>query len=61
MQAQVQLRCYSVEQTAIALGVSKTSVRRLVRRGLLRPLDAMRHLRIPVEQIDVLVKATSER
>ncbi|MBI5821352.1 MAG: helix-turn-helix domain-containing protein [Verrucomicrobia bacterium] len=61
MQAQVQLRFYSVEQTAVALGVSKSSVRRLVRRGFFQPSRVLRHLRISVEQIDAFVKTTSEQ
>ncbi|MFA5189435.1 MAG: helix-turn-helix domain-containing protein, partial [Verrucomicrobiia bacterium] len=60
MQAQVQLRFYSVQQMAIALNCSVSSVRDLIRRGFFQPSRALRHLRIPVEQVDAFVKTTSE-
>lgn len=56
----IPLRVYSVKQAAQTLGMSISCVRRLIQRGLLRPSRAMRHLRIPVKQIDELLKNTSE-
>jgi excisionase family DNA binding protein len=42
---------YSVAQTAMLLGVSPVSIRRLIARGLLRPNRTLRHLRIPESEI----------
>jgi len=42
---------YSVAQTALLLGVSQVSVRRLIARGLLRPNRTLRHLRISENEI----------
>ena len=33
-------------------GVSPTTVRRLIKRGLIRPILALRHILIPVEELD---------
>ena len=48
----VQRLALSVSETAILLGVSEKSVRRLIDRGLIRPSRALRHLRIPRWEID---------
>lgn len=43
---------FSVSETAIILGVSEKSVRRLIDRKLLRPSRALRHLLIPRSEIE---------
>ncbi|MHB1307815.1 MAG: helix-turn-helix domain-containing protein [Limisphaerales bacterium] len=43
---------YSLQETAQMLGVCDKSVRRLILRGLIRPSRALRHLRIPKDEID---------
>jgi excisionase family DNA binding protein len=48
----INRKAFSVRETAIALGISRTSVRRLIQRGLLRPNRALRHLLIPATEID---------
>ena len=40
-----------VAEAAEALGVSQTTVRRLIRRGSLRPCRALRHVLIPVSEV----------
>jgi excisionase family DNA binding protein len=51
-------RFYSVKEAAAALNVSEVTVRRLIARGLLRPSRALRHLRIPKEQIEEFIRFT---
>jgi excisionase family DNA binding protein len=48
----INRKAFSVRETAIALGISRMSVRRLIQRGLLRPNRALRHLLIPLSEID---------
>ena len=47
---------YSVSETARALGVSPTSVYRLVQRRLLRPIVGLRHKRFARRQIHEFVR-----
>ncbi|SRR6266436_6493425 len=49
-------RAYSIREVAAALGICERSVRRLIDRGLLRPCRVLRHLMIPAEQLDELLK-----
>jgi len=48
----INRKAFSVQETAVALGISPISVRRLIQRGLLRPNRALRHLLIPAAEID---------
>jgi hypothetical protein len=48
----INRKAYSIRETAGALGISATSVRRLIQRGLLRPNRALRHLLISAIEID---------
>lgn len=50
-----------IGEAASLLGVSTSTVRRLISRGFLRPLRQLRHLLIPVEQLTALVAAESTR
>jgi excisionase family DNA binding protein len=45
-------RFYSVKEVAVELNLSKVTVHRLIKRGLLRPNRTTRHLRIPRDQVD---------
>ena len=56
--AQVEPLFYDINQAAQALNVSTKSVRRLIRRGLLKPCNALRKVLIPRTQIEGLIKAT---
>lgn len=47
----------SVRSAAAMLEVSEQSVRRLIRRGLLKPNRALRVLRIPVKEIERLINS----
>jgi excisionase family DNA binding protein len=47
-----------IPEVAQALGVSETSVRRLIQRGHLKPLRLFRHVLIPTEQLTKLVGNT---
>ena len=49
----------SINEAAKALGISSTSVRRLMKRGFLRPLRHLRHLMIPVAQLLALTQECS--
>lgn len=49
---------YSVQETARMLGVCDKSIRRLILRGLLRPSRALRHIRIPKDEIDRFLRDT---
>jgi len=49
---------YSIQETAQMLGVCDKSVRRLILRGLLRPSRALRHLRIPKDELDRFLRDT---
>ena len=50
---------YNVEETAVVLGISVKSVRRLVSRRLLRPSRALRHILIPKTEIQRFLERTS--
>jgi len=55
-----QLRlALNLQGTAAALGISEISVRRLVRRGLLRPSRALRTLVFPLKEIERFLAATT--
>jgi excisionase family DNA binding protein len=49
--SQVERLTYSVEESAVALGVSKPTIYRLIAREILRPLAGIRHKRIPCDQV----------
>jgi excisionase family DNA binding protein len=51
-------RFYSLKEAAVELNLSEATVRRLIDRGLLRPSKAVRHIRIPREQIDEFARTT---
>jgi len=46
---------YSVEETALVLGISPPTVYRLVARRVLRPLPGLRHKRISKRQVHAYV------
>lgn len=43
---------FTLRETAVLLGISERSVRRLISRGLLRPCRALRRLLIPRQEIE---------
>ena len=49
--APIERLTYSVEESAVALGLSKPTIYRLIARRILRPLPGIRHKRIPCEQV----------
>ena len=49
---------FSVQETALMLGVCDKSVRRLILRGLIRPSRALRHILIPKDEIDRFLRET---
>lgn len=49
---------FSIQETAAMLGLSDKSVRRLIWRGLLRPSRALRHIRIPKDEIERFLRET---
>jgi excisionase family DNA binding protein len=48
----INRKAFSIKETGMLLGISQSSVRRLIKRGLLRPNRALRHLLIPASEID---------
>lgn len=56
----VPKRGYKVGEAAHFLGVSPKSVRSLIERGLLKPSRVLRHILIPVEQLEALLAGKSE-
>jgi excisionase family DNA binding protein len=51
-------RFYTLKETAVELNLSQATVRRLIKRDLLRSSKATRHIQIPKEQIDKFVRTT---
>lgn len=49
-------RAYKIHEVADILGVTSISVRRLIDRGLLRPCRALRHVLVPADEIEKLLK-----
>ncbi len=50
---------YRVDEVAKMLGISEKSVRRLIARGLLKPSKVLRHLLIPHQQVEGLLKGVT--
>jgi excisionase family DNA binding protein len=48
----INRKAFSIKETGVLLGISQPSVRRLIKRGLLRPNRALRHLLIPASELD---------
>ena len=59
--AMPQRLAFSVRETALMLGISEKSVRRLIDRGLLRRSRALRHLLIPRSEIEGFLRDTTSR
>ena len=53
-----QKKWYSIQEAAEYLGVSEITVRRLLKRGLLKSSGAIRHIRIPVESLENYFKTS---
>lgn len=51
---------YTMGETAQILGVSYITVHRLIKRGLLKSSNALRHKLIPATEIERFLKATLE-
>ena len=56
--AVVEPLLYDINQTAAALNCCTKSVRNLIRRGKLKPCNALRKVLIPRQQIEQFIKAT---
>jgi excisionase family DNA binding protein len=48
-------RAYKIHEAADALGVTPITIRRMIDRGLIRPCRALRHVLIPVDEIEKLL------
>jgi excisionase family DNA binding protein len=48
-------RAVKISEAAGLLGVSESSIRRLISRGILKPIRVLRHLLIPLKQLDALL------
>jgi excisionase family DNA binding protein len=48
-------RAVKISEAAVLLGVSDSSVRRLISRGIIKPCRVLRHLLIPLIQIDQII------
>lgn len=49
--SRVEMLAYTAEQVCAALQISKVTLWRLEKRGLLRPLPQLRHKRYPAEAV----------
>jgi excisionase family DNA binding protein len=49
---QVNPQALKVRQAADYLGLATISIRRLIKRGLIRPNRALRHILIPISELD---------
>ena len=47
---------YKITEAAELLGVSPTTIRRAIDRGMLNPCRVFRHVLIPVDQLERLIK-----
>jgi excisionase family DNA binding protein len=52
----VSPRALKLRQAASYLNVSTVSIRRLITRGLIKPNRALRHLLIPISELDRFLK-----
>jgi len=52
----VPVAALKLKDAAIYIGISVVSVRRLIRRGLIKPNRALRHILIPVAELDRFLK-----
>jgi excisionase family DNA binding protein len=50
-------RAYKIKEAAEILGVKPLSVRRAIARGVLKPCRVFRHVLIPADEIERLLKA----
>jgi excisionase family DNA binding protein len=48
-------RAFKIVEAASVLGVKPVTIRRLIARGLIRECRVLRHILIPVEEIDRLL------
>ena len=48
-------RAYKLNEAAAILGISGTSLRRLIKRGEIKPCRVLRHVLVPVTEIDRLL------
>jgi excisionase family DNA binding protein len=49
---QVTPQALKLRQAAEYLGLSTVSIRRLIKRGLIKPNRALRHILIPISELD---------
>jgi excisionase family DNA binding protein len=52
---QLTTQALKLRQAAEYLGVSPVSIRRLIKRGLIKPNRALRHILIPISELDRFV------
>ncbi|MGV3664231.1 MAG: helix-turn-helix domain-containing protein [Prosthecobacter sp.] len=57
--AQQERRAYKIREAADLIGISVTSLRRAITRGLIKPSRAFRHVIIASEEIDRFLRSTS--
>jgi excisionase family DNA binding protein len=53
----VSPRAVKLKEAANYLGVSPISIRRLIKRGLIKPNRALRHVLIPVAELDRFINS----
>jgi excisionase family DNA binding protein len=53
---QVSRQALKLKQAAEYVGLSTVSIRRLIKRGLIKPNRALRHILIPVSELDRFLK-----
>jgi excisionase family DNA binding protein len=58
---QVSQRALKLGQAAEYLGLSTISIRRLIKRGLIKPNRALRHILIPIAELERFINTGGER
>jgi excisionase family DNA binding protein len=56
---QISPQALKLRQAADYLGLSTISIRRLIKRGLIKPNRALRHILIPISELDRFLQVAS--
>lgn len=56
MELSEQRLSYKISEAATALGVSPASIRRLIARGIIKPVRILRHVLVPASELRKIVK-----
>jgi excisionase family DNA binding protein len=54
------VKSVKISEAAVILGVSESSIRRLIDRGIIKPSRVLRHLLVPLKQLDQILDGKGE-